>query len=136
MIFIICSIIYSAGRKREKAFRSYPSSLPLFSSPLLSSSFNQKSTMRIRKNLKITHQALPQSSHSAITPLQAHICQLNQSPWDVPPPNTSSPLFQVSSFTLSCRAQLCLSCMHRSDKPHFVSVRITLTFPTLLLLIL
>ncbi|WOG95688.1 hypothetical protein DCAR_0415015 [Daucus carota subsp. sativus] len=51
--------------------------------------------MRIRKNMKITHQALPQSSYSATTPLQAHICQLNQSPWDVPPPNTSSPLFQL-----------------------------------------
>ncbi|KAK1373798.1 WRC domain-containing protein [Heracleum sosnowskyi] len=46
--------------------------------------------MRIRKNLKITHQVSSESSYSATTHLQAYICQLNQSPWDVSP---SSPLF-------------------------------------------
>ncbi|GAB4861695.1 hypothetical protein Ancab_036948 [Ancistrocladus abbreviatus] len=50
--------------------------------------------MRIRKNAKLTASVIVGSSSIPPENLQAHVCQLNRSPWDVPsssPPHSSSP---------------------------------------------
>ena len=65
--------------------------------------------MRIRKNAKLS--PLWFSHASAPESLQAHVCQLNQSPWDVLP-LTHQVLFSFTFFhflSQICQNPLCLS---------------------------
>jgi len=62
--------------------------------------------MRIRKNAKLSPLMFSQGSSEA-QPLQTHVCQLNQSPWDVISFSQetyypSSSLYQVSFFVMKC----------------------------------
>ncbi|XP_057980418.1 uncharacterized protein LOC131166127 [Malania oleifera] len=59
--------------------------------------------MRIRKNTKISSLMFSHASASSCLPLQMHVCQLNQSPWDVitfPSDSTSLSFLPQLSFYL------------------------------------
>ena len=69
----------------------------------------REKNMRIRKNAKLS--PLWFSHASAPESLQAHVCQLNQSPWDVLP-LTHQVLFSFTFFhflSQICQNPLCLS---------------------------
>ncbi|CAA2965548.1 Hypothetical predicted protein [Olea europaea subsp. europaea] len=53
---------------------------------------SHKTAMRIRKHAKISPLVYPSSSLKSGTVLQTHVCQLNQSPWDVMSFSLPSPL--------------------------------------------
>ncbi|KAI4355109.1 hypothetical protein L6164_003913 [Bauhinia variegata] len=56
--------------------------------------------MRIRKNGKLCHLLLSNGASVPLEAFQSHVCQLNQSPWDVIPFASDSPQFEgEDSFT-------------------------------------
>lgn len=129
-VYVCTSKKYPCIYYREKVSGSYPSiytsllslSLSLSLSPASYFHFLEakNSSMRIRKNSLRAH---PESSSGLKTPLQAHFCQLNQSPWDLSPSSPSSPSLQVTSFLHSLHLyHFFISHIHRSDKPHYVII--------------